>query len=99
VAKVTVAVMAAVVDVVKAPPVAAAVVAKVAWVVAVDVVKVAAPVVLAAVPADLVAASVNISVKRRSASFVSRRWISSTTSALTFFRSSCRSAARFCLGA
>ena len=48
------------------------------------------------VPAGRVAASVNISARRKFASSASRRWISSTTSAPTFCRSSCRSAARFC---
>src|SRR5215813_9334958 len=47
------------------------------------------------VPAVLAAASANTSARRRSASFVSRRWTSSTTSAPTSCRSSCRSAARF----
>ena len=62
--------------------------------VAADAVK-AVPVVRAADPAALAAASVNFFAKRKSASFVSKRWISSTTSAPTFFRSSCRNAARF----
>src|SRR5882724_10201802 len=55
----------------------------------------AAKVVRAADPAGLAAASVNFFAKRKSASSVSKRWISSTTSAPTFFRSSCRNAARF----
>ena len=42
------------------------------------------------------AASASISARRRSASFVLRRWISSTTSAPTFLRNSSRNAARFC---
>jgi hypothetical protein len=48
------------------------------------------------VPAGVLAASANISAKRKFASSASRRWTSSTTSAQTFCRSSCKSAARFC---
>src|SRR5882724_7739627 len=62
--------------------------------VAADAVK-AVPVVRAADPVALAAASVNFFAKRKSANSVSKRWISSTTSAPTFFRSSCRNAARF----
>jgi hypothetical protein len=57
------------------------------------------------VPAALVdrvvraAASASISARKRSASSVSRKWTSSTTSAPTFFHSSCRNAAKFCLAA
>jgi hypothetical protein len=47
--------------------------------------------------ADRAAASGSISARRKCASSASRRWISSTISARTFFRSSCRNAARFCL--
>src|SRR5882724_6836840 len=51
--------------------------------------------VRAADPAALAAASVNFFARRKSASSVSKRWISSTTREPTFFRSSCRNAARF----
>jgi hypothetical protein len=47
--------------------------------------------------ADVRAESGSISARRRFASSASRRWTSSTTSAPTFCRSSCRSAGRFCL--
>src|SRR5438477_7847819 len=50
----------------------------------------------AAAQADLVAASANFSVRKKSANSVSKRWTSSTTSAPTFFLSSCRNAAKFC---
>jgi hypothetical protein len=56
--------MAAVVDVAKA----------VQAVAAVDAVKVAARAARAAAPADLAAASGNFSARKKSASFVSRRW-------------------------
>ena len=62
--------------------------------VAADAVK-AVPVVRAADPVALAAASVNFFAKRKSANSVSKRWISSTTREPTFFRSSCRNAARF----
>jgi tRNA A37 threonylcarbamoyladenosine synthetase subunit TsaC/SUA5/YrdC len=95
VAKVT-AVVAAVVKV-RQVVVAVVVAAKAAWVAVVAAEKVEAQAVLEEAPADLVAASANISARRRFASFVSRRWTSSTISAPTFFRSLFRSAARFCL--
>jgi hypothetical protein len=55
----------------------------------------AVPVGLAAVPADLAAASANSSARKKCASFVSKKWTSSTTSAPTFFPSLCRSAEKF----
>ncbi len=73
-----------------------------AWLVAPAVTAVpaakAAPADLA-VPVDVPAASANTSARKKSASSASRRWISSTTSAPTSSRSSCRSAARFCRAA
>ena len=48
--------------------------------------------------ADVRAGSANISARRRFASFASRRWTLSITSARTFFRSSCKNAERFCRG-
>src|SRR5579884_3506619 len=50
-------------------------------------------------PALPSAASASISARRKSASFASREWTSSTTSARTSFRSLCRSAERFCRAA
>src|SRR5271157_2678592 len=55
----------------------------------------AVPVVPVVDPAARAAASASISAKRKSASSVSRRWTSSTTSAPTFFPNSSRSAAKF----
>ena len=50
------------------------------------------------VQADRAVGSANIFARRKSASFAWRRWISSTTSARTFFRNLCRSAAKYCPG-
>src|SRR5208283_3536140 len=58
----------------------------------------AAKVDQAEVPAARAAASASIFARRRCASSASRRWTSSTTSAQTSFRNSCRSAGRFFRG-
>jgi hypothetical protein len=62
---------------------------------AVDVVKVVDREDRAAVPVDLAAANGNFFARKKSASFVSKKWTSSITNAPTFFPNSCRNAARF----
>jgi hypothetical protein len=70
-------------------------VGRVVQAVAVDAVKVVDPEDRAAVPVDLGAANGNFSARKKSASFVSKKWTSSITSAPIFFLSSCRNAAKF----
>jgi hypothetical protein len=86
--------MAATVDM----AVAAGAVKAVPAVAAVRAVKVA-PVVRAAVPVGLAAASANSSARRKFASSAWKKWISSITNAPTFFLSLCRNAAKFCRAA
>ncbi|GAC1663484.1 MAG: hypothetical protein NVS9B4_18320 [Candidatus Acidiferrum sp.] len=54
---------------------------------------------VAEAPAGHGAGSANISARKRFASSAWNAWTLSTTSALTFCRSSCKSAGRFCRGA